>query len=516
MGYLFLFIFSVWLTVLSGSYSTNQLNGQHLRVIWPRWSGNPKGLSGPLKGGVVLEYLSARLNFTYEMVRVTEELEPAVGRGQMNYVIDEQCDLLIQNVLATTRRNQIVDLTLPWVYDSSAFLIPVPDESANINAIVKPFQWPIWLGLGLSIVCVIAVLNMMQYYLDYRYKKETEAINKIQSNTTTKEKGLLRAGDQYLYVYGNLLAQGEQCTSKRLPIRLVAGVWCVASFIFVQAYNSTLFTYVVTPVRHPLINSIYDIFENPEINLLVRTGTIDLLLKRNNNTGVFLKIEKELDSNPNSRCASASDCVRRITPGSTNIYFEASNYLKDAIRTEFLKTGKCHLQLAKEGFTGVTSSFALPKNSPYTQSITQGILQLHQTGIIDYWDLWFRPMPPQCDGKPVKIRKQKSPPGNGKPSRLSLKNLTGAFVILIFGMSLSFLVFLCEKIISMMSKNRRISSSRKSVEESPPLYIENELPPPISNKDSTAEESFNVIQVQVIVESVDDPNDETLLQTPME
>lgn len=35
MGYLFLFIFSVWsLTVLSGSYSTNQLNGQHLRVIW--------------------------------------------------------------------------------------------------------------------------------------------------------------------------------------------------------------------------------------------------------------------------------------------------------------------------------------------------------------------------------------------------------------------------------------------------------------------------------------------------
>jgi hypothetical protein len=124
-------------------------------------------------------------------------------------------------------------------------------------------------------------------------------------------------------------------------------------------------------------------------------------------------------------------------------------------------------------------------------------------------------MPPQCDGKPVKIRKQKSP-GNGKPSRLSLKNLTGAFVILIFGMSLSFLVFLCEKIISMMSKNRRISSSRKSVEESPPPYIRNELPPPISNKDITAEESFNVLQVQVIVESVDDPNDETLLQTPME
>ena len=68
----------------------------------------------------------------------------------------------------------------------------------------------------------------------------------------------------------------------------------------------------------------------------------------------------------------------------------------------------------------------------------------------------------------------------------------------------------------MMSRNRRISSSRKSVEETPPLHIENELPPPISNENSTAEESSNVIEVEVIVESVDDPNDETLLQTPME
>jgi hypothetical protein len=29
-----------------------------------KWSGNPKGLWGPLKGGLILEFLSARLNFT--------------------------------------------------------------------------------------------------------------------------------------------------------------------------------------------------------------------------------------------------------------------------------------------------------------------------------------------------------------------------------------------------------------------------------------------------------------------
>ena len=37
----------------------------------------------------------------------------------------------------------MTDVTLPWAYDHFAFLIPVPDETANINAVVKPFQWPV-------------------------------------------------------------------------------------------------------------------------------------------------------------------------------------------------------------------------------------------------------------------------------------------------------------------------------------------------------------------------------------
>ncbi|EFX82186.1 hypothetical protein DAPPUDRAFT_241335 [Daphnia pulex] len=439
------------------SSAANQLNGRHLR---PRWSGNRKGLSGPLKGGVVLDFLSARLNFTYEMVRVAEELEPEIGRGQIDYLIDNQCDLLIQSVFATTRRNKIVDLTLPWVYDSSAFLIPVPDETANVNAVVKPFQWQIWLGLGVSIICVVAVLNFIHRSIHYIHKYlnrpcETEA--------DTIELGETKTGQYYLYTFGTLLSQGGPCTSKGLPIRLVAAAWCLATFIFVQAYNSTLFTYVVTPVHQPLINSIYDIFDNSDINLLVRTDTIDLLLKRNNNTGVFLKIQKKLDSYANSRCALASDCIQSVASGSRNVYFESKNYLKDAIRTEFKRTGKCKLQLAKEGFTGVTSSFALQKFSPYTQSTTRGILELHQTGIIDYWDTWFRPMPPQCNGKPPTGVKS---PGNN-PSRLSLKNLTGAFLVLLVGLGLSFMAFLFEQIVAILSERHRVKTLIKLVQVEP-------------------------------------------------
>jgi hypothetical protein len=51
--------------------------------------------------------------------------------------------LVAQDVLPTFQRNKIVDLTANWVFDNVAFLIPVPVETANMNAVVKPFQWPV-------------------------------------------------------------------------------------------------------------------------------------------------------------------------------------------------------------------------------------------------------------------------------------------------------------------------------------------------------------------------------------
>ncbi|XP_046448038.1 glutamate receptor ionotropic, delta-2-like isoform X1 [Daphnia pulex] len=461
MSYLAFIIFFTWLfiSIRSSSSTHNPLNGQHLQAIWTLWSGNPKGLNGPLKGGIILDSLSSRLNFTYEMVRVTDfRLEPSSenGRGLFNYLWDQQCDVLAQDVLPTFQRNKIVDLTTYWHYGDYVFLIPVPVETANINSIVKPFQWPVWLGLGISIVCTIAILNLIQRYLEYRSTIEADLRqNKTPQSGNLTNDGKLpvkkwQSGKQYLYVFGNLLSQGGFCPSKRLPYRLVAGVWILAAFIFVQAYTSTLITYVVTPVQQPLINSVYDVAGSSDVNLLVReTGLLNMLLSTNNYTGLFAALRRKLDSFPNSRCVSPSECTSFMSPTSRNVFVDGRAFILDEIRKDFKKTGKCNFQIAKESFISATASFALRKNSPYTSAISRGILELLQIGLVDHWDTWFRPMPPQCNGKPQSGNKKKK-----TTTPLSLKNLTGAFLVLLVGLSLSILSFLIEKINS-VSKCRR-------------------------------------------------------------
>jgi hypothetical protein len=86
--------------------------------------------------------------------------------------------------------------------------------------------------------------------------------------------------------------------------------------------------------------------------------------------------------------------------------------------------------------------------------------ELIQTGIINYWDLWFRPMPLQCLSnfqsvyKPASKKKKKLKMKNHLPV-LSLKNLTGAFIVLVFGFSVSLLAFLGEQIVSMPERLRQ-------------------------------------------------------------
>jgi hypothetical protein len=91
-------------------------------------------------------------------------------------------------------------------------------------------------------------------------------------------------------------------------------------------------------------------------------------------------------------------------------------------------------------------------------------LNLQEIGLVNFWDTWFRPMPPQCTGKPQTGNKTK------KLSPLSLKNLTGAFVVLLVGLSLSLLAFLCEKIISIREQHG--SRTRRKLKQCPNNLIE--------------------------------------------
>ena len=53
-------------------------------------------------------------------------------------------------------RYQLVEL-IQWITSEMEFIIPVPDSSANIDAIVKPFQWAV----------IIVMFEVMYIYVQF-------------------------------------------------------------------------------------------------------------------------------------------------------------------------------------------------------------------------------------------------------------------------------------------------------------------------------------------------------------
>ena len=125
-----------------------------------------------------------------------------------------------------------------------------------------------------------------------------------------------RTSNSFLYIIGMLLSQGiyeihrpnslraytsiallkivitgGPCVSKSLLCRIVAGVWCLATFVLVQAYTSLLITYIIAPNNSPLIESVHDLTKTSDIKLIIdiRSGFDDMI-----SVTIFLNILKKI------------------------------------------------------------------------------------------------------------------------------------------------------------------------------------------------------------------------------
>ena len=69
-----------------------------------------------------------------------------------------------------------------------------------------------------------------------------------------------------------------------------------------------------------------------------------------------------------------------------------------------------------------------------------------QNGLMDNWELHFRPIPDRCLGK---IKRVKNSPrkDEAKTARLTLRNLMGAFIVLLIGYVLSVVAYIGENVV---------------------------------------------------------------------
>jgi Ligand-gated ion channel len=75
-------------------------------------------------------------------------------------------------------------------------------------------------------------------------------------------------------VLGTLTSQGEWIRSKNKSRTILAITWGLACFVLLSSYSSTLTGYLSAQYKAPEVNSLKQLAESPEYQLILRKGSI--------------------------------------------------------------------------------------------------------------------------------------------------------------------------------------------------------------------------------------------------
>lgn len=80
--------------------------------------------------------------------------------------------------------------------------------------------------------------------------------------------------DRFLNLQFHENRTGSYCYSNSFGVRLLAGVWCLATCVLVYTYNSTLTAHLMVNQRpQPIIKSIFELGNNSNVQILVKKGS---------------------------------------------------------------------------------------------------------------------------------------------------------------------------------------------------------------------------------------------------
>ncbi|KAI9554684.1 hypothetical protein GHT06_019960 [Daphnia sinensis] len=381
---------------------------------------------------LILDWLSHRYKFDYT-VFVDEDVSNIVEKGNLDrpgvifYILSGARDVITAAVEPFGSPNRLVDFIHPFSYSKLAFLIPMPGETqTNVDAVIKPFHFWVWITLGIAAGIVLLVLSCFNLVLTTK-------------NMAEKKKAVSSNRNIPMYLLATLLNQGGNVLCNLTSTRLVIGAWCLLSLVLVNSYNSTLISYVTATRRaKPLVNSIEELAYDSEVYAIVDRGQGPDSVISTAQSGLFKALGDKLRAYPRSKCNSTKQCVDMVKSSPPqHVYLNAERALQGVIQLDYRNSRKCKLAIGGELQKDFALVWALAKASPYLETLT-----LHEVGLILSWEKGFKPDTRPCQNGRYKTIKNT----NVHPVRLTLSNLTGAFAVLAVGCLVSLLAFLTEKI----------------------------------------------------------------------
>ncbi|XP_025016477.1 glutamate receptor ionotropic, kainate 2 isoform X1 [Tetranychus urticae] len=398
----------------------------------------------------LIDELSKVLLFKYIFREVKDEAYGTLNEttGEWNGMIGElirgEADLAIADLTITSKREEAVDFTLPFMNTGISILFRKPTKKVTtLFSFLSPFSMVVWVYVVGAYVGVSVILFVVGRLSPYEWDNPHPC--RQDDQVLENDFSLLNS---FWFTIGSLMQQGSDLAPNRsMSTRTIAGIWYFFTLIMISSYTANLAAFLtVEKVVYP-IEDAKDLSMQTEIEYgCVKSGSTCGFFKDSNLT-VYRRMYEFMISHPYVFAASGADGKKRVLNGNYAFLMESAS-IEYAIERE------CNLTQIGGLLDNKGYGIATRRNSPYSRLLSQGILQLQERGVLHTLkDRWWK----QKRGGGACADDAKK--GSSSVTELSLGNVGGVFVVLVGGLSFSILMAVCE----FMWRARKIAPDRKSM-----------------------------------------------------
>ncbi|XP_069954663.1 glutamate receptor ionotropic, delta-1 isoform X2 [Cherax quadricarinatus] len=387
----------------------------------------------------IIDTIAEVHNFTYQVFEPADglfgyQLDNGSFTGVLGEIQSSKRDFSL-DLSITAERGEVVDFTIGYHWEPLTFVTSKPQPLPQWLALVRPFQAYMWLCLLLMLAASGPTFWLLQWLSGGSYSLP----------------------NAIFLTFGSMISQVKLCTGQLWPrtseVRVFSVFWLLFCLVVAVSYVGNLTAFLTVPALSPTIDSLEDLLDSNFVWGINNFGAADYQLFKTSKVPLYQNIFRGL-----TFCPSLVECMQRAL-NEHFAFISFKTYLRDAIAMHFIdKNGETRVYLAKDSFFPADTGYAVQKGSPIKR-VFDGILKrLLGGGFVAKW------MSTLIDQHTLDTQSRAAAAAavcgeastmlEGNHLSLTLYHLQGVFVVYAVGLLFSLVIFICELILSGVSRSR--------------------------------------------------------------
>lgn len=333
----------------------------------------------------LIDELSKILQFKYTFQLVKDKAYGVKNQnGEWNGMIGEimrgEADLAVADLTITSKREEAVDFTLPFMNTGISILFKKPTAKVtSLFSFLSPFSMVVWIYVVGAYIAVSVILFLVGRLSPYEWDNPHPC--RKDERVLENDFSLLNS---FWFTIGSLMQQGSNLQPKSLSTRAIAGIWYFFTLITISSYTANLAAFLtVEKVVYP-IESAEDLSLQSEIKYgCVATGSTRSFFQEST-IPTYQRMWKFMQSREDNFVSSNADGRERVSR-------ENYAFLMESASIEYIIERNCNLTQIGGLLDSKGYGIATRKDSPYRSLLSQAILQLQESGVLHTLkDRWWK------------------------------------------------------------------------------------------------------------------------------